>query len=313
MVLKSFEFRVNRVTFFFRADRAAICSKYDPFCVNKNAAYPEGTPAKWNSFAKNKYKLPPAPKHLGASIVELQQVDSTNNYATALAHAGLAEHGTAVLAREQTAGKGQRHKGWNAAPGANITMSLVLQPAVLFQKGSVALNAADAFRFSAAVALGVQRFFAAHAGEETFVKWPNDLYWRDRKAGGILIENILSGADWKWAVVGTGININQSDFGDLSGRAVSLRQITGREWDIHVLARELCASLETALARLATDPAGILEDYHAVLFAKGETVRFRKGSRTFSAQVLGVTDDGRLRLWHGLEEAYAVGEVEWIL
>ena len=263
--------------------------------------------------------MPPAPKHLGASFIELQRVDSTNNYATALAHAGLAEHGTAVLARHQVAGKGQRHKGWTAEAGANITLSLILRPAEVFQTGFVSpaaepvrLSAVEAFRFSMAVALGVQRFFAAYAGEETFVKWPNDLYWRDRKAGGILIENILAGSEWKWAIVGTGININQSDFGELAGRAVSLRQITGRSWDIRTLALELCGSLEEALEGLAADPEGIRRAYHDVLFGRGETLRFRQGGRVFSAEVLGVTDDGRLRLWHGLEEAFSVGEVEWV-
>lgn len=267
---------------------------------------------KWNSFAKNTHKLPPSSKHLDAAFIELQQVDSTNNYATGLAHAGLAEHGTAVLARHQTAGKGQRHKGWTDEPGSNILLSLLLRPSEVFGSGAVPLTAVEGFRFSAAVALGVQRFFAARAGEETFVKWPNDLYWRDRKAGGILIENILAGAEWKWAVVGMGININQGDFGNLAGRAVSLRQITGREWEVGQLAQQLRAAVAGALEQLAADPGSILADYHAVLFGRGQEVRFRKGARTFSAEVLGVTEDGRLRVWHGLEEAFGVGEVEWV-
>ncbi|GAB4093886.1 biotin--[acetyl-CoA-carboxylase] ligase [Flaviaesturariibacter terrae] len=255
----------------------------------------------------------PAPKRLGAPFIELQQVDSTNNYATALAHAGLAEHGTAVLAKAQTAGKGQRHKGWTAEPGANITMSLLLRPFLLPGPDGAPLSIGDAFYLSAAAALGVQRFFAAYAGEETFVKWPNDLYWRDRKAGGILIENIFAGSDWKWAVVGTGININQADFGDLAGRAVSLRQITGRERDIRSLALELCGSIEAALEQLALDRDSVLSDYHRVLYRLGETVRFRKGGRVFEAEVLGVTSTGRLRVRHGVEEEFAVGEVEWVL
>ncbi|RYD91215.1 MAG: biotin--[acetyl-CoA-carboxylase] ligase [Sphingobacteriales bacterium] len=256
--------------------------------------------------------MPPASKHLGASLIELQQVDSTNNYATGMVHAGLAEHGTAVLAMYQTAGKGQRGKGWVTEPGTNIMLSLVLAPSEVFGEDLVRLSEVEAFRFSAAIALGAQRFFARYAGEETFVKWPNDLFWRDRKAGGILIANVLSGAAWKWAIAGIGININQSDFGELAGRAVSLRQVTGRSWDVRELAAELCVSIEGTLGQLARDPLRIVADYHSVLFRNGAEARFRKGSRTFSAEVLGVTDDGRLRLRHGIEEAYAVGEVQWV-
>jgi BirA family biotin operon repressor/biotin-[acetyl-CoA-carboxylase] ligase len=261
---------------------------------------------------KIRTKLSPGPKRIGAPFIELQQVDSTNNYATALAHAGMAGHGTAVLAAHQTAGKGQRHKGWSAAPGANITLSLLLAPYQLTGSGIAPLSAAGAFRFSMAIALGAQRFFAAYAGEETFVKWPNDLYWRDRKAGGILIENILSGDQWKWAVAGLGININQTDFGALAPRAVSLRQITGREWNVKELALALCASIEETLEQLCRDPASIAADYHAVLFGLGDVVRLRKENRVFAAEVLGVSDEGALRVRHGVEEEFRVGEVEWV-
>ncbi|WP_165871488.1 biotin--[acetyl-CoA-carboxylase] ligase [Flaviaesturariibacter flavus] len=257
--------------------------------------------------------MSPGPKRIGTPFIELTQVDSTNNYATGLAHAGMAEHGTAVLAAHQTKGKGQRHKAWEGAPGANITMSLLLAPAGLgLQPPPVRLTAAGAFRFSMAVALGAQRFFARHAGEETFVKWPNDLYWRDRKAGGILIENILAGDQWKWAVAGLGININQTDFGPDAPRAVSLRQITGRQWDVRTLALELCASIEDSLNQLSASPDSVAADYHAVLFGRGEIVRLRKDSRVFAAEVLGVTEDGLLRVRHGVEEEFAVGEVEWV-
>jgi len=243
-------------------------------------------------------------KRLGTPLIELQQVDSTNNYATALAHAGRATHGTAVLAKAQTAGKGQRHKGWQAQPGANITLSLILRPE--------GLQLAQAFTFSMAVALGVQRFFSRYAGAETFVKWPNDLFWRDRKAGGILIENILSGSEWKWAIAGLGININQTAFGPLADRAVSLLMITGKKWPIPDLVSALFDSVGAALEELQQDPAAIIAAYHDVLYARGQCVKLRKDSRVFEVEVIGVTPEGALRVRHGIEEQYQVGEVEWV-
>ena len=161
----------------------------------------------------------------------LDTVDSTNNYAMAKVHAGMARHGMVWFTREQTAGKGQRGKSWKSDKGKNIAMSLVLEP------GRLQIN--DQFHLSAAVAISCFEFFAAFAGEETKIKWPNDLFWRDRKAGGILIENVLQGKIWKWAVVGIGLNINQTKFDKSILNPVSLKQITGKTFDIIELGKSL--------------------------------------------------------------------------
>ena len=134
----------------------------------------------------------------------LDTVDSTNNYAMAQAHAGLAIHGSAWFAKEQTAGKGQRGKQWESRRGENIAISIVFMP--------TGLRPDQLFMLSVAVSLGCYDFFTAAAGNKTSVKWPNDIFWGDRKAGGILIENIIQGNTWKYAVIGIGININQIEF-----------------------------------------------------------------------------------------------------
>ena len=71
--------------------------------------------------------MSPNPHHIGTPFLILQKVDSTNNYATALLHEGMAHHGTVVFAYEQTQGKGQRHKQWISAKNENITVSIILQ------------------------------------------------------------------------------------------------------------------------------------------------------------------------------------------
>jgi BirA family biotin operon repressor/biotin-[acetyl-CoA-carboxylase] ligase len=106
-------------------------------------------------------------------------VDSTNNYAFKQIHAGLTQHGTGYFAREQMAGKGQRGKTWSAAKDssliwAGLTLTTIIDPTVSFS------------------ACGPYLFvnFSKYAGDSTRIKWPNDLYWQDRKAG-VLIENII--------------------------------------------------------------------------------------------------------------------------
>ncbi|HEY1114120.1 MAG TPA: biotin--[acetyl-CoA-carboxylase] ligase [Chitinophagaceae bacterium] len=256
------------------------------------------------ALSKNTNKLSPYHHEIGSHFIELQQVDSTNNYATGLVHAGMAQGGTVVFTHEQTKGKGQRTKTWKSQKGANILMSVVIQPRPL--------PLTQGFLLSMATANAVHRFFRPLAGSETKVKWPNDLYWRDRKAGGILIENIIHGTEWHYAIVGIGININQVEFPGLKAKAVSLRQITGKEYDVLALARQLCRHLQQCYALLESHPHVIREEYHEHLYKLDETVRLKQDGRVFDATIKGVTPLGDLVTFSTIEERFSVGEVEWV-
>jgi BirA family biotin operon repressor/biotin-[acetyl-CoA-carboxylase] ligase len=161
----------------------------------------------------------------------------------------------------------------------------------------------------------VEAFFRKYTGDETRIKWPNDLYWQDRKAGGILIENSLSASgSWEWAIAGIGININQTRFPADLPNPVSMKQITGKDFDPVELARELCQELDAAYRELETGgfPA-IYDRYCSHLYKSGQTARFKKETRVFEALVKNVTPDGRLLLQHGTEEEYSFGEIEWVI
>lgn len=240
---------------------------------------------------------------IGQSFIELQSVDSTNNYATALVHEGMAQHGNVVFAHSQSAGRGQRHKQWFTGE-ANIAMSVIVNPF------NLALS--EMFLLSMATAVGVQRFFNNYTAGDTFIKWPNDIYWRDRKAGGILIENIVSGPSWKYAIIGIGININQVQFDYLGNKVVSLKQITGKEHYPLMLSKELCTHLQWSFERLASSPKGIVDDYQEVLYKKGCVVKLKQGSRVFEALIKSVDLNGQLVTQHAVEERFAVGEIEWL-
>ena len=120
---------------------------------------------------------------LGVPFIELLSIDSTNNYALTQIHAGLPQHGTAFFAHEQVAGKGQRGKTWIAPKDSSLIVSIVINPQPL--------QLTQQFQLSACIAISVCEFFGHYVGDATRIKWPNDLYWYDRKAGGILIENII--------------------------------------------------------------------------------------------------------------------------
>ena len=244
---------------------------------------------------------------IGHAFIELQSVDSTNNYAMARATDGTAPHGTLFFAHDQWAGKGQRGRSWTSQPGENIILSAVLEP--------VALQHTQAFSLSIGVALACRDLFSRYAGpESTSIKWPNDLYWNDRKAGGILIENHFQGDRWPLAIVGMGININQVEFPATAHNPVSLRQITGRSFQAVELAHELGDCLDRRYSELMGGGAAAqLEEYNSHLYRRGQVVRLKKDSAVFETTVQGVSAQGQLLTRDVLDREFSFGEVEWII
>ncbi len=253
-----------------------------------------------------------------APLIELQSVDSTNNYARQLIEAArltdgqlLPDEGTAVFAHEQLQGKGQRGKKWASQRGLNIAMSILVNPGFL--------PISRQFELSACAAVAVHRLFANYAGADTRIKWPNDLYWQDRKAGGILIESGVgsSGAGesyWSWAIIGIGININQTAFADDLPNPVSLLQITGKKHEPLLLAKELRhIFLEEYQNLQANGFGGIYSAYNEHLYKAGEKVILKKENCTFEATVSHVTPTGKLAITTSENEEYDFGEVEWVI
>lgn len=251
---------------------------------------------------------------IGTPFIELQSVDSTNNYALTQVHAGLAPHGTAFFAHEQFAGKGQRGRVWKSEKGSSILTSIVFDPQPL--------TLSSQFQLNACIALSTCQFLEKHAGDNTKIKWPNDIYWQDRKAGGILIENIIGGttakgkpgSGWHWAIAGIGININQAEFPEGLTNPVSLKQITGKESDPVGLSRELCDQIDRNWKTLVREGfENIYVSYLDRLYKKGQPVKFKKGTRVFEATIKKVSADGLLIVQHAMEEEFRTGEVEWML
>ena len=182
---------------------------------------------------------------IGAPLIELSTIDSTNIYAMAQIKAGLAKSGSCFRADFQTHGKGQHGRVWESAKGQNMICSYILELKKL--DALKKWTPTDQIGFSGAIALGIRAFFDAYTNGDTKIKRPNDIYWRDRKAGGILIENLLKGKEWTWAVIGIGININQTVFSPEAPNPVSLKQITGLDWDILSLQEALSKALTKSI------------------------------------------------------------------
>lgn len=250
---------------------------------------------------------------IGHSFIVLESVDSSNNYAMGQVHAGTVSHGDIFFAREQWAGKGQRGKTWISSPGENIMMSVVLEPVFLPLTGQ--------FLLSSAIALSCHDLLSRYtAAEQPTIKWPNDLYWRDRKAGGILIENNFRGERWLFAVAGIGINVNQLQFPDSLHNPISLSGITNRSFDTVELAKELGRCIDDRFEQLRAEvrtgnmgTSSLLEEYNARLYKRGEIVNLKMGDRLFATEIMGVSAGGELLTRDHTEGHFRFGEVEWVI
>lgn len=242
----------------------------------------------------------------GVPFTQLTVVNSTNIYAMEQIQSNLAEHGAAFFALKQTAGKGQMGKGWIATPGENVLLSVVINP--------MPLSLRQQFPLSAMVALACYDTLHQYIPEELSIKWPNDLYWGDRKTGGILIENLVSGNNWNWAIAGMGININQTAFPSVGIKAVSLKQITGKEYDPIIIAKQLCAFLTTRFVQLQIDGIeAIMDDYSAHLYKRNQLVKLKKDNIIGSYTIKSVTNNGELIAEAGIEHQFTHGSVEWVI
>ena len=234
--------------------------------------------------------------------IELDSVDSTNNYAMARIHAGMASDGLVCLAHHQWAGKGQRGRSWVDEPGQSLTMSLVVNP--------LPLNIGQQFLLSAAVGLGVLDFLRSYSPNHWSLKWPNDIYWNDRKAAGILVESVIQGNDWLFAVAGVGMNLNQEVFPPELSRAVSLKQITSIHYDLVQTARDMVKAIQNGIQVLRKDPELVLRGYIQSMYKINQPIAMRKGKELIIATLQGVDAAGLLQTSSG---SFEWGEVEFIV
>jgi BirA family transcriptional regulator, biotin operon repressor / biotin---[acetyl-CoA-carboxylase] ligase len=243
-------------------------------------------------------------RDLTGKLFLLDRVDSTNNYAMAQVQEGVAVHGDGWLAREQYQGKGRRGKSWNAEAGKNIFMSIALEPEYQLTKQ---------FHISAMTAVAIHKSLSKYV-MGLKIKWPNDIYWKDKKAGGILIENVVQGNRWLWSVVGIGINVNQDGFDQHLINPVSLKQITGKDLEIDALATVIRDTLVLEHSNLVDDGArSIMDYYNRELYKCGESVTLKKENARFETTIKCVDDDGILVVQDVMERRFQVDEVVWVV
>ncbi|MEJ8769047.1 biotin--[acetyl-CoA-carboxylase] ligase [Prevotella sp. HCN-7019] len=238
--------------------------------------------------------------------IRLDEVDSTNTYLRNLEPLPDADV-VAVTAGHQTAGRGMGSNRWESEDGQNLLFSVLIRPE--------GVPVAHQFVLSMAEALAVKDALDPLA-DGMSLKWPNDVYWHDRKISGTLIETSLSGKFVKDCIFGTGVNINQREFRSDAPNPVSLWQITGRDTDINAVLEKALEAFEGYYAMvLAGEYDHVAQLYHEALYRRTGMHAYSDSNGRFMASIVRVGHDGRLVLRDeaGRERSYAFKEVNYII
>ena len=237
-------------------------------------------------------------------IIKLDATGSTNATLKELWQNGHAPDWTVLRADNQTAGRGQQGTSWISEPGKNLTFSIL--------KKFDSLEALHQFLLNMAVSLAVNDTLKEMQTPELQVKWPNDIMSGSNKICGILIENIVKSNYIQAAVIGLGLNINQQDFGEVTG-ATSLKNINGKDCDIEEVFSLLIESLKLRLDRLTSDNyEDVRSEYESVLYRKDSLSRLSiDGMETQLGMIRGISKEGKLLVeFDGTTSAFNMKEIQ---
>ena len=239
-------------------------------------------------------------------IIRVQETDSTNNYIRQILSERDLKEGSIVIADSQTAGRGQAGNFWESEQGKNLTFSIIIYPDFI--------PANRQFIISQTVALSIQKTLNEYTNGIT-VKWPNDIYWKEKKICGILIENDLAGISILNSILGIGININQKTFRSNAPNPVSLSQITNVEYNLdEVLQRFRRHFYALYLSLVQGKTKEIRDEYLSVLYRREGFHDYRDNCGDFKAEIKDISLTGQLllRLPDNTTREYAFKEVAFI-
>ncbi len=212
-------------------------------------------------------------------LIHISETNSTNSYLQTLCakQQGVAAF-TTVVADFQTSGRGQRGNSWESEPKKNLLFSFVLFPDFL--------EARRQFLISQIVSLAIKEELDSYA-DDFSIKWPNDIYWKDKKICGMLIENDLMGRNISQSISGIGINVNQEVFHSTAPNPVSLRQITGKQYDIFEILKNIMLRIQSGYELLRNgDTEPIAHRYEKALFRKEGMHRYKDADGEFFARII---------------------------
>ncbi|MBI1836045.1 MAG: biotin--[acetyl-CoA-carboxylase] ligase [Flavobacteriia bacterium] len=241
---------------------------------------------------------------IGKKIIQLENVDSTNNYVANLIQSNNIEHGTVILADEQTAGKGQRGNTWYSKPGENIVTSIYLRP----EKLSVIHQFYLTIYVSISILKTLKKFDLSPS-----IKWPNDILIGSKKITGVLVETHLNKSNIEHVIIGIGINVNQMDLNTING--TSIRMETNEFNPIYTVLLSLINELNLNWKHITNENFTFLKkEYLNNLWLYQQETIFTDNQSEFTGKIIDIDEIGRLIIQKGNQiQKYNLKEIKFNL
>ena len=239
--------------------------------------------------------------------IHLEQIDSTNAYLQRK-QSDCDIRNWVVSADEQTAGKGMGNNGWESEVGKSLTFSLALD--VFF------LPAERQFLLSQAVALGlIQALDVLLPNEKLHIKWPNDIYFENRKLAGILINSTIKANMMEVSIIGIGLNVNQMQFQAWPTHPISMKQISGKEYDLQPLLEQIVEHILIKVEQLKSTPTLIEQEYLKRLFRYRTWADYEVDGKVLRLFMTGIDPFGRLQMIDEQQKPYSfdIKEIKFLL
>lgn len=224
-------------------------------------------------------------------ITHFKNIDSTNSYLQNLLDNGENVIDNVVVADFQTSGKGQGKNIWQSEEGKNLLFSIALDMSFL--------KAEEQFFLTQIVSVSMVEVLKKYLPEESlFIKWPNDIYFNDKKIAGILIKNEIKGMMMGTSIIGIGLNVNQTSFDENLPNPISMKMITGKDYDLDEI---LFAVYKSLSHRVTESPSGsntsfVIQNYNKHLFRYKQWALYEHEGELKEMMIIGYDRFGRLIL-----------------
>ena len=244
---------------------------------------------------------------IGSKLILHRNIESTNDLAYDLVKSESIREGTIIYTNYQSAGRGQNGNRWESEDGRNLLFSIVLFP--------VMVKPEDQFIISMFISLGICDFLKTLI-PACKIKWPNDIYAGDDKIAGILIESSITGESLNSSIAGIGLNINQDHFPANVPNPISVKMLTGKEYDTDLCLKNLAGFLDKRYKQLISDERhGIRNEYISSLYRLNEWHNYYSRDIIFSGRIISVTDIGCLQIEdrEGKIREFSFKEIDFII
>jgi BirA family biotin operon repressor/biotin-[acetyl-CoA-carboxylase] ligase len=223
------------------------------------------------------------------NIIKLDAIDSTNDFLKALAKKKVVENFTAVVAENQTNGKGQMGAAWSSETGKNLIMSILVK--------DILYNVDEIFHLNVAIALSVFQVLEEIKVPKLAIKWPNDIMSDTKKLCGILIENSIKSSSEIESIVGIGLNVNQKKFENLP-KASSMAIVLKNEFDLDLILDKIIFQIKKNCSWILSKQFDQLwQEYHKHLFKINVPIAFEDAHKNrFMGIIQLVTKEGKLQV-----------------